>query len=72
MFACSRGPVPTDLLDGGGELQTQLDDLVLGSGEVTDPRQRCPAKQTEEGNEKGLKKPLKMQRNMCGNVAFAL
>lgn len=43
--------VPTDLLDGGGELQTQLDDLVLGSGEVTDPCQRRPAKQNKEQNE---------------------
>lgn len=44
VFACGSGPVSTDLLDGGGELQTQLNDLVLGSCEVADPCQRCPAK----------------------------
>lgn len=29
-----------DLLDCGGQLQAQLNDLVLGTGEVTDPSQR--------------------------------
>lgn len=34
----------TDLLDGGGELQAQLDDFALGGGEVVGARQRSPAK----------------------------
>lgn len=34
----------TDLLDGGGELQAQLDDFALGGGEVVCARQRSPAK----------------------------
>lgn len=29
-----------DLLDCGGQLQAQLNNLVLGTGEVTDPSQR--------------------------------
>lgn len=37
----------TDLLDGGGELQTQLDDLAFGWGEVIGTRQRSPSKKRE-------------------------
>lgn len=33
----------TDLLHRGGELQAQLNDLVLGDCEVADPCQRGPA-----------------------------
>ena len=32
----------TDLLYGGGELQTQLDDSAFGGGEVIGARQRRP------------------------------
>lgn len=32
----------TDLLDGGGELQTQLDDSAFGGGEVVGAAQRSP------------------------------
>lgn len=34
----------THLLDGGGELQTQLDDSAFGRGEVVGARQRSPGK----------------------------
>lgn len=34
----------TDLLDGGGELQTQLDDSAFGGGEVVGAAQRSPGK----------------------------
>lgn len=38
-----------DLLHGGGELQAQLDDLVLGDCEVADPCQRGPAREQRGG-----------------------
>ncbi len=34
----------TDLLDGGGELQTQLDDSAFGGREVVGARQRSSGK----------------------------
>ena len=40
---CFGSPASTHLLNGGGELQTQLDNLVLGSCKITDSCQRCPA-----------------------------
>lgn len=36
-----------DLLNCGGEVQTQLNDLILGGGEVTDPSQGRPATREE-------------------------
>lgn len=37
----------TDLLDGGGELQAQLDDSALGGREVVGTRQRGSGKKTK-------------------------
>lgn len=61
--ALAHSPAPTDLLDGGGELQTQLNNLVLGGCEVADSRQRRPARQTKEEGQsmKKKKKTLEMQ-----------
>lgn len=36
-----------DLLNCGGEVQTQLNDLILDAGEVTDPSQGRPATREE-------------------------
>lgn len=60
--ALAHSPAPTDLLDGGGELQTQLNNLVLGGCEVADSRQRRPAGQTkEEGQSMKKNNNLEMQ-----------
>lgn len=38
----------TDLLNGGGQLQTQLNDFVLGGCEVTDPGQWSSADREQD------------------------
>lgn len=43
-----RHVLETDLLDCGGELQTELDDPAFGGGEVVGARQRRPAKRENE------------------------
>lgn len=48
---CCSANKHADLLNCGGELQAQLNDLVLGGGEVTDPCQRCPASRQREERE---------------------
>lgn len=44
-----RASERADLLNCGGEVQTQLNDLILGGGEVTDPSQgRTATRETIE------------------------